>query len=164
MTIKMTVPLEVGIACRDLPKLRSFYETTMGLSFVSEFHVPAEKATSSGLSTNGYTVVRLQTSYGERIKLLAPSNPPPANAASAYILDKPNAIYLTFIIEDIDAAIDRLCKAGVTFMTGDTRVEVRPGVYLAFCHDPEGNILELVQYEDISTYRPDLFKGNGNHG
>jgi hypothetical protein len=31
-------------------------------------------------------------------------------------------------------------------------------VYLAFCRDPEGNVLELVQYSDIAAYRPDLKK------
>ena len=36
------------------------------------------------------------------------------------------------------------------------RVEVRPGTYLAFCRDPEGHVLELVQYADISSYRTDL--------
>lgn len=159
MTMNMTVPLEVGIACRDLPALRQFYEGTLGFRFVSEFQVPADKAAAAGLCPEPYTVVRLQTSYGERIKLLARATPPAPEAPSKWILDKPNAAYLTFIIDDIDAAMARLAAAGITFMTGPQRVEVRPGVYLAFCRDPEGNVLELVQYEDIGAYRPDLIKG-----
>ncbi|MDR6582802.1 VOC family protein [Herbaspirillum sp. BH-1] len=158
MSIEMIVPLEVGIACRDLPALRRFYEITMGFSFVSEITVPADKSAASGLSADGYTVVRLQTPYGERIKLLAPRTPPRAETPSAYILDRPNAAYLTFIVADIDAAIATLRAAGIEFMTGAQRVEARPGVYLAFCRDPEGNVLELVQYSDIAAYRPDLKK------
>lgn len=159
MTINMTVPMEVGIACRDLPKLRAFYEHTLGFAFVSEIVVPADKASAAGLCPEPYTVVRLQTSYGERIKLLARLTPPDAEAPATWILDKPNATYLTFIIDDIDAAMARLRDAGIEFMTGPRRVEVRPGVYLAFCRDPEGNVLELVQYDDIGAYRADLFKG-----
>lgn len=158
MSINMIVPLEVGIACRDLPKLRRFYEEVMGFSFVSEIAIGADKAAQSALSAEGYTVVRLQTNYGERIKLVAPNTPPAAAAPSQYILDKPNATYLTFIVEDIDAAIAKLLAAGTEFMTGNQRVEVRPGVYLAFCRDPEGNVLELVQYTDIGAYRADLKK------
>lgn len=158
MSINMIVPLEVGIACRDLPKLRRFYEEVMGFNFVSEIKIGADKAAQSALSTGGYTVVRLQTNYGERIKLLAPDTPPAAAEQPKYILDKPNASYLTFIVEDIDAAIAKLLAAGVEFMTGDKRVEVRSGVYLAFCRDPEGNVLELVQYTDIGAYRADLKK------
>ncbi|QAU32807.1 VOC family protein [Janthinobacterium sp. 17J80-10] len=158
MSINMIVPLEVGIACRDLPKLRRFYEEVMGFSFISEIRIGADKAAQSALSAEGYTVVRLQTNYGERIKLLAPNTPPAADAPAKYILDKPNATYLTFIVEDIDAAIGKLLEAGIEFMTGNQRVEVRPGVYLAFCRDPEGNVLELVQYTDIGAYRADLKK------
>jgi len=161
MTINMIVPLEVGIACRDLPRLRAFYQDVMGFQFVSEIVVPAAKAAPSALSADGYTVVRLQTPYGERVKLLAPNTPPAPAAESAatpaeYILDKSNASYLTFIVDDIDAAIATLLKAGSRFLTGKERVEARPGVYLAFCEDPEGNVLELVEYTDIEAYRPDL--------
>lgn len=160
MKLEMSAPLEVGICCSDLLRLRRFYEEVMGFTFVSEIAVPADKAAPSGLSANGYTVVRLQTSYGERVKLLAPKTPPQEQAPSDYILDRAGAMYLTFIVEDIDSAIARLHKARAPFLTGDKRVEVRPGVYLAFCRDPEGNVLELVQYEDISSYRTDLPNGS----
>jgi catechol 2,3-dioxygenase-like lactoylglutathione lyase family enzyme len=155
------VPLEVGIACRDLALQRRFYLDVMGFTLASEIVVAADKAGASALSAGGYTVLRLQTAYGERIKLLGPDTPPAALAQpDGFILDRPNTIYLTFIVADIDAAIARLRDAGVGFMTGPQRVEARPGVYLAFCRDPEGNILELVQYSDIGAYRPDLKKGN----
>lgn len=159
MSLEMVVPLEVGIACRDLAKLRAFYEQTLGFIFISEIVVPADKARAAGLCAEDYTVVRLQTSFGERIKLLAPVTAPAAQAPGEWILDKPNATYLTFIVENIDAAIVRLLDAGIEFMTGEQRVQVRPGVYLAFCRDPEGNVLELVQYERIGDYRNDFVKG-----
>jgi catechol 2,3-dioxygenase-like lactoylglutathione lyase family enzyme len=159
MKLEMSAPLEVGLCCHDLPRLRRFYEDVMDFEFISKIVVPAEKAAPSGLSADGYTVVRLQTSYGERLKLLAPNTPPLAQAPSKFILDRAGSTYLTFIVEDIDSAIDRLHKAQAPFLTGDKRVEVRPGVYLAFCRDPEGNVLELVQYADIDSYRSDLKNG-----
>lgn len=159
MSIQNIVPMEVGIACRDLPALRAFYVDVMGLTVVSEISVASDKAAASALSAQGYTVVRLQTAFGERIKLLAPLNPPAAAAPSAYILDRANAIYLTFIVADIAAAIARLLAAGVDFLTGSQPVEARAGVLLAFFRDPEGNILELVQYDDLAAYRPDVKLG-----
>lgn len=159
MSIKQTVPLEVGIACRDLPRLRAFYEDVLGLQFVSEIQVPADKAREAAMCPEGYTVVRLQTSYGERIKLLTRSTPTEPTPASAWILDRPGTTYLTFIIDDIQAAITRLLAAGLDFSTGPHPVDVRPGVQLAFCRDPEGNLLELVQYANIGDYRPDLQQG-----
>jgi catechol 2,3-dioxygenase-like lactoylglutathione lyase family enzyme len=65
-------------------------------------------------------------------------------------------MYLTFIIGDVKAAMARLREAGVSFMTGTEPVQSRPGLYVAFLRDPEGNIIELVQYDDVAAYRPDL--------
>lgn len=161
MSMKMISPLEVGLGVRDLPRMRHFYENALGCQFVSEVAVPADKARQAALSDGGYIVVRLQTSYGERIKLLAPVNPPAAATThGGPILDQPNACYLTFIVDDIDAAIARLQAQGAEFLTGPARVEVRPGTFLSFCRDPEGNVLELVQYADIHGYRPDLKNGS----
>jgi len=157
MTVNMTVPLEVGIAVRDLPLMRRFYEQVLGFAFVSEVAVPPAAATQAAMHQHGYTAVRLQTNRGERIKLLAPARPPAPAPAPEYILDKANASYLTFIVDDIQAVIDALAAAGVRLLTGPQRVEVRPGTWLAFCHDPEGNVLEIVQYDNIAAYRPDLF-------
>lgn len=154
--LTMVSPLEVGIACENLPALRKFYEKVLGMQFISEYFVPTEKAVQTGLTDTGYTVVRLQTPLGERIKLLSPVRPPIHSETSKYILDRVNACYLTFIVENLDSMIQCFLNEAVELITGETKVEVRPGVYLMFCKDPEGNVLELVEYEDLSTYRNDL--------
>jgi catechol 2,3-dioxygenase-like lactoylglutathione lyase family enzyme len=157
MALEMVVPLEVGIVCRDLPALRAFYEQGLGMQCISEIKVPADKAAESALAEQAYTVVRLQTSYGERIKLLSTGDAGlSAQAEPSYLLQRQGLAYLTFIVRDIDMAIADLQRSGARFMTGPQRVEVRSGVYLAFCRDPEGNVLELVQYRDIAQYRSDL--------
>ena len=145
MTNKMIVPLEVGICCNDLNKLRQFYENALGCKFISEIYVNAEKAAQASMSKHGYTVIRLQTTYGERIKLIKPDQAPQNNQSSEFLLDKTGISYLTFIVENIDTAIELFEQHGAVFITGPNKVEVRDGVYLAFCKDPEGNILELVQ-------------------
>lgn len=156
MTMKMMAPLEVGLNVRDLKKMREFYETVLELSFVNEIRVPAAKARQAALSEQGYTVVRLQTSHGERLKLLAAESPAALAPVPAFILDQPGSAYVTFIIDDIRAACRRVHAAGAHFMTGPDPVEVRPGTWLAFFKDPEGHVVELVQYDDIAAYRPDL--------
>ena len=44
----------------------------------------------------------------------------------------------------------------MTFDSAPAPMEVRPGTWLAFFRDPEGNVLELVEYDDPAAYRPDL--------
>lgn len=155
--MKMTAPMEVGLTVRNLAVMRAFYEAALGFAFVSQHHVPPAKAQEAAMSAGGYTVVRLQTPYGERIKLLSPDNTPAARGeASEKILDRAEASYLTFIVDDIEGVVARLIAFGAAPMTGEKPVEVRPGTFLSFLRDPEGHIVEIVQYADIDGYRPDL--------
>ena len=156
MSMKMLVPMEVGICCADLQALSQFYQDVLGFTFIAQVQMPAAAAQQVGLSEGGYSVVRLQTPYGERIKLLAPQRTPEPQA-EGLILERRNASYLTFIVADIASLAAELKRAGARFFAGDTAIQLRPDVKALFCRDPEGNVLELVEYADIAAYRPDLF-------
>ncbi len=157
MTMTMVAPMEVGICCRDLDRLASFYTAILGCTLVNDIEVPTEKAPATALSKAKYRVARIQTPWGERIKLLQPSRvADPAGAPTDWILDRQGAVYLTFIIDDLKAMLARLLDAGADVMTGPEVVEVRPQTFLVFVRDPEGNVLEFVEYGDIAAYRPDL--------
>ncbi|WP_206613990.1 VOC family protein [Paenirhodobacter populi] len=155
--MKMTAPMEVGLTVTDLPRMRAFYEAALDLSFVSEVYVPGPKATEAAMSAEGYTAVRLQTPWGERVKLLAPDIAPKARSdGDGMILAHQSATYLTFIVDDIAGVVARVRAAGGTLLNDEPVTEVRPGVFLSFLRDPEGHILEIVSYADVAAYRSDL--------
>jgi lactoylglutathione lyase len=154
--MRMTAPLEVGICCRDLDRLLAFYVDVLGCSHINTLEVPPAKSRPAGLAGDGYRVARLQTPWGERMKLLQPATPPSPAAAPNWLLDRQGATYVTFIVDDLDAMLERLEAAEVATITGWTKIEVRPGTWLAFVRDPEGNVLEFVAYADVAAYRPDL--------
>lgn len=154
--LRMTVPMEVGICCADLDGMLAFYTGVLGLALVNRVSVPADKAAATGLTSAGYDVARLQTSYGERVKLLQPAVAPQPRPAAGAILDRQGATYLTFIVRDLPGVVRQLQTRGVTFDSAPAPMEVRPGTWLAFFRDPEGNVLELVEYDDPAAYRPDL--------
>lgn len=154
--LRMSVPMEVGICCADLDALLAFYTEVVGLTLVNRVSVPADKARATGLTPHGYDVARLQTSYGERIKLLQPARAPEPAVRGAAILDRQGSAYLTFIVHDLAGTVERLRARGVVFDSDPAPMEVRPGTWLAFFRDPEGNVLELVEYDDPTAYRPDL--------
>jgi lactoylglutathione lyase len=152
--MNMLAPLEIGIAVRDLARMTKFYAEVLGCTLVSEVNVPADKSRLNGLSPDGCTVVRLQTPYGERIKLLAaPSTT--LSERERWLLARAGLAYLTLIIEGIDAWCARLKAQGVA-LASERPVENRPGLRVLFFQDPEGNVLELVEYADLASYRPDL--------
>jgi catechol-2,3-dioxygenase len=77
---------------------------------------------------------------------------------SSYVLEKQGFAYLTFVISDLDGMIHRIKEYGVELLGGGEKVEVRPGVFAIYTLDPEGNFVEFVEYQDVVSYRPDLFK------
>ena len=44
MSVKMLVPMEVGICCVDLPALSRFYQDVLGFTFVAQVQMPAAAA------------------------------------------------------------------------------------------------------------------------
>ena len=154
--MKMVAPLEVGLCCGDLDALVAFYVDVLNFAQVNVVEVPAEKAAGTMLCDCAYRVTRLQSPWGERVKLLQPARPATVRPASARILDERNTAYLTFIVADLQTMLGRLLERGVAVLTGPEMIEVRPGTFLVFARDPEGNILEFVQYADVTAYRPEL--------
>ena len=150
----MKAPLEVGICVSSLERAATFYESVLGFTRISEAALAADRAAQAGFGSVSFRMVRMQTNYGERIKLLQPE-PPPARSGSGAILARAGISYLTFVVADLDAALQRLARAGAqTFSSAP--VQTRPGTRLAFFRDSEGNVLELVQYDDLGAYRPDI--------
>src|SRR5690606_156146 len=142
-SMKMTAPIEIGICCSDLARQRAFYVDVLGCTPVNEIDVPPEKSAPAAMAREGYRVARIQTPWGERLKLIQPTSKPDGVPLAEWILARRGIAYITFIIDDLKAMIARLKARGVTFLSGDGPVEVRPGTFLSFIRDPEGNVLEI---------------------
>jgi hypothetical protein len=54
--------------------------------------------------------------------------------------------------------VKRLKKNEVKLVSGEQKIEVRPGVFVVYALDPEGNYVEFLEYPDIASYRRDLHK------
>jgi lactoylglutathione lyase len=156
----MTAPLELGICVSDLPRMLAFYEGVLGLKRISEIALNDHGARISGLGEQGYTVVRLQTDYGERIKLMGPNSAPTVPVAATTPSSRAGIGYITFLVRGLATEIERLGQAGYPSQKGI--VELRPGVNMALVRDPEGNFIELAEYANIDAYRPDLKRGVSN--
>ncbi|MCX5818934.1 MAG: VOC family protein [Deltaproteobacteria bacterium] len=157
-SLKMTAPLEVAISVNDMDKMLKFYTETLGLKKVADAKVPPELTTKIGQTTHGFRVVRLATPYGEWIRLIQTGHPSEPNPIPPYVFDRHGLVYVSFLVTDIDSIVQRLKENGIKLQSGDTKVEVRPGLFVVYAVDPEGNFIEFLEVPDISSYRPDLFK------
>jgi len=120
-------PAFAGFSVDDVARARAFYADTLGL----------ELSESNGMLT-------LRLAGGGRVLLYPKEDHQPA---SFTVLNLP--------VEDIDAAVDELAAAGVTFeryegMPHDEKGILRPpkpeyGPPIAWFKDPAGNILSVLQ-------------------
>ena len=158
--LNMKVPLEPGIVCHDINCMLDFYVGVLGLQLVADAQTMPELSEKFGATPHGYRIVRLQTPYGERIKLVQPNKQAPSpKPVPQWVFERHGLSYLTFVIENIQGIVKRLRAYGVKMMSEEP-VEVRKGVFALYTVDPEGNYVEFVEYPDIAAYRPDLFKSS----
>ena len=152
----MIAPFEMGICVNDLEKMIAFYGDVLGFKLISQIDVPADKSSEAGFTSGGYTIVRMQTNYGERIKLVRPMSSANPRLSGEEVLSKKGNVFLTFIVDDLKHTVSRIKDMGAPIRTQGSIMEVRDGVFLSIIDDPEGNHLEFVEYSEINDYRPDL--------
>ena len=154
----MVSPLEPGIVCIDIERMLDFYTEVLGLKFVSDAEAFAEMSTKFGTGPHGFRIIRLQTPYGERIKLVQPKKTSlQQNQVPKWVFERQGIAYLTFVIVDVNEVTTRLKKYGVGLFS-DGPIEIRDGITAVFARDPEGNFIEFVEYADLASYRADLLK------
>jgi lactoylglutathione lyase len=157
-SLRMVAPLEPGIVCADLDRMLGFYTDVLGLKFVSDAEASAKMSTEFGTGPDGFRIIRLQTPYGERIKLVQPKNISlKPGRVPEWVFWRQGIAYITFIIGDVQEVATRLKNLNVDLVRSEP-VEIRQGITAIFVRDPEGNFIEFVQYADLASYRPDLFK------
>lgn len=154
----MVSPLEPGIVCVDIGRMLEFYTEVLGLKFVTDAEASPEMSHKFGAAPAGFRIIRLQTPYGERIKLVQPKKVLlKQNDVPESVFERQGIAYLTFVIVDVKEVAERLRKHQVALMSTEP-VEIREGITAIFAKDPEGNFIEFVEYADLASYRPDLLK------
>jgi hypothetical protein len=151
--MKTAAPFEMGLVVADVDRVLPFYRDLLDFAVIGDLKVPAERSRRSGLAADGYRIVRLESSGGDRLKLAQPGSCGAAGAPAEWAMSRPGGCYVTFIIEDLVALYPRLLQAG-TPIRSDGIVELRAGLRLLLALDPESNFLEFLQYDDVLAYRP----------
>ena len=157
-SLKMTAPMEVAISVNDMDKMLQFYTEVLGLKTFADNEVPPEMTARVGQTPSGLRVVRLLTPYGEMVRLIRVGKPPKANKVPRYIFERHGLIYISFLVADLEGVVKRLKENDVKLVSGGQKIEVRPGVFVVYALDPEGNYVEFLEYPDIASYRRDIYK------
>lgn len=122
-----------GFAVDDVPRAREFYGTTLGLDVAD-----------ASLGVEGAEVpAGLEIRLGPGTRVLV--YPKPDHTPATFTI-------LTFMVEDIERAVDELTARGVRFEHYDSPKTDAKGIHrtpevqpVAWFQDPAGNILSIVQ-------------------
>jgi catechol 2,3-dioxygenase-like lactoylglutathione lyase family enzyme len=118
-------PFYAGFAVNDVPAAKRFYADTLGVRVIE-----IDDGLLSLQAGNGYSV----------LAYIKPEHVPAEHTI------------VNFPVDDIEATVDRLTKAGVTFEqypSGPIKTNEKgiahPGPWQAWFRDPAGNILSVIQ-------------------
>jgi lactoylglutathione lyase len=144
--------IDLGTVVSDLPKSVRFYTEGIGFTELPGFDVPSEIATAAGLTDNKPLSIKVLTlgegAHATKLKLMQVAGTSPRGGDADFIHSHTGFRYLTIIVEDTGAALERLAKIGVKpiakspVLLPDSLV---PGKsYLTVVRDPDGNLVELI--------------------
>ena len=144
----------VNLVVADLPRMLGFYRDALGMTVTKQVTISGNWIGNTvGLSDVRAEVVYLELPSGPRIELIRYLSP---DAVKVPGVERPNALglrHMAFRVDDVDAAAERLRRAGVELFSDvqtvpDSQVTYAGGVRkrLVYFRDPEGNILELCEY------------------
>ena len=143
----------VNLVVRDMQRMIAFYTNVLGMRVTKQAVISGpwiEAAT--GLSPVEADVAFVEASSGPGIELIqyrAPTGWRPAD------LGRPNVQglrHIAFRVADLDQLVAALKAAGITMLSAVQQVSAAQVDYaqqrkrLVYCHDPEGNLLELCDY------------------
>jgi catechol 2,3-dioxygenase-like lactoylglutathione lyase family enzyme len=135
-----------AISVRNMERALAFYRDILGFEVDWDMDHRGGEAMEKvvGLPDPDAHMVMLK-GYGTRIELFLYHRPEGASAGEKRQCDF-GLTHLAFQVRGIVAIHERLAATGVPFNSPPQRL--RPGVWATYLRDPEGNTIELVQYQE----------------
>jgi predicted enzyme related to lactoylglutathione lyase len=125
--------IDAGIVARDLETMLTFYRDLLGLQ------------TQDILELTGGGIMHRLRAGNSLIKLLKLSELPSEQAKTGPIGAASGLRYLTIEVSNLEQATSEIQAAGNEVQTACKTL--RPGVVISIVQDPEGNLIELVEYQ-----------------
>jgi len=146
----LSTTIDVGIVVSDIEKAADFYKNAMGFTEVSDFDVPENIGGGSGLTDYLAFHVRVlvlgEETNATQIKLMEFPRAPGKKVDNQFIHSSLGYSYLTILVSDMTAAVERARKAGAIPVKKPYLLP-KPNKYLTLFKDPDGNIVELLEPE-----------------
>jgi len=138
--------IDIGVVVSDVDKAAKFYTEAVGMTEVQGFDVSPQLAGDSGLTNYHPFKVRVFVLADEpvatHLKLMEIPDAAPKKTDQQYISSSLGYSYLTLLVTDMKASVERAKAAGVSPVKAP--YQLGGNNYLTLLKDPDGNIIELV--------------------
>ena len=143
--------IDLGAVVSDLEKSVRFYTEGIGFRELKGFDVSGDIAAAAGLTDSKPLSIRVLV-LGEgpeatKLKLVQVAGTSPRTGDNDFIHSHTGFRYLTIMVNDMTAALERLAKLGVKPLAKSPVAlpeSLAPGMALTCVRDPDGNIIELL--------------------
>lgn len=133
-----------GIVVRDLKPMLAFYQG-LGLKIEKEAVETGEFIdTILGSAGTKVTTVKLSAPEGEALIELLCFEKPPVEVGAPSSLFRPGPTHFALTVGNVRALFHSLSEKGIRFIS-PPRLSPDGNAMVAFCFDPEGNPIELVE-------------------
>jgi len=145
--------IDLGTVVSDLPTSVRFYTEGVGFRELPGFDVPAEIATAAGLTDNKPLSIKVLVlgdgPQATKLKLMQVAGTQPRGGDTDFIHSHTGFRYLTILVPDTTAALERLAKLGVKPIAKSpvalpASLVPPGGQFLTVVRDPDGNLVELI--------------------
>ena len=135
----------VGIVVNKIDDVLPFYRDLLGMKLVKKAHEPIQFINNLlGISRCQLITVKLAAEEGETLIELLEFASHPSDQAALPELTCLGISHIAFTVKDLDELYQKLTRAGIAFISPPSK---SPDGFakVAFCRDPAGNYLELVE-------------------
>jgi glyoxylase I family protein len=143
----------VNLVVGDMPQMIAFYRDVLGMRLTKQAVISGAWIDAvTGLSPVEAEVVFLEAASGPGIELIRYRTPGGSRPDG---LGRPNVQgfrHIAFRVADIDRLVAAIEAAGIKMLSRVQEVPAAQVDYvgqrkrLVYCHDPEGNLMELCEY------------------
>jgi catechol 2,3-dioxygenase-like lactoylglutathione lyase family enzyme len=138
----------VGITVVDMEKMQNFYCNFLGCKVLKTMEESGEVIDNfSGIKNIQVTTTKMELPAGGVLELLKYHSPRGNDIALQNIYRKIIQVgisHYALTVKDLDSLYEKLTKEE-TYFFHPVQTSPDGNVKIAFCKDPEGNILELVE-------------------
>ena len=134
----------VGIVVNDMDVMLAFYRDLLKMHIAVDFTEKGDFIdTVIGLDGVDLRMVKLTAEDGSMIELLKYHSHPNVGEGVKKLYQK-GPTHIAYTVEDVEETYAQWSKRGVPFISAPT-LSPDGKAKVAFCRDPEGNFLEIVE-------------------